>query len=86
MPRFGHLTILPETTPPLEADSSVYSTPGSAELFPDPEMGAPYPGARDHHVVSDDRLHDAAWLQDVIARTAEQLPAPKKKTAKAKRA
>ena len=50
----------------------------SAELFPDPEMAPPYPGAKDHHVVSEDQLHDAAWLQDVIARTAEQLPVPKK--------
>jgi TfoX/Sxy family transcriptional regulator of competence genes len=64
----------------------VKPTPGSEALFPDPEMGAPYPGAKDHHVVSDDRLHDAAWLQDVIARTAERLPAPKPKRARAKKA
>jgi TfoX/Sxy family transcriptional regulator of competence genes len=55
----------------------------SDELFPDPEMAPPYPGARDHHVVSDDRLHDAAWLQEVVARTAEQLPVPRKRASRA---
>jgi len=32
--------------------------------------------------VSDERLGDSAWLQEVIARTTELLPAPKKKTRK----
>ena len=54
----------------------------SGELFPDPDVAPPYPGAKEHHVISDDRLHDAAWLQDVIARTADQLPVPKKKARK----
>ena len=62
----------------------VKPTPGSDALFPDPEMGPPYPGAKDHHVVADDRLHDATWLQDIIARTAEQLPVPRKKSTKKK--
>jgi TfoX/Sxy family transcriptional regulator of competence genes len=60
-------------------------TPGSAALFSDAEMAPPYAGAREHHVVSDDRLHDAAWLQNVIVHTAEKLPTPKKRPAKAKR-
>jgi TfoX/Sxy family transcriptional regulator of competence genes len=80
----GHALYCDEKVVALIGDDTLFvkQTPGSTELFTDPEMAPPYPGAKDHYVVSDDRLHDAAWLQDVIARTAEQLPVPKKKARK----
>lgn len=54
----------------------------SEEFFGEDEMAPPYPGAKDHYVVSEERLEDSAWLQAVIARTNEALPVPKKKVGK----
>ncbi|MGH2617831.1 MAG: TfoX/Sxy family protein [Thermomicrobiales bacterium] len=68
----------------LICDDTLFVKPTAVgeEMFPEAEMAPPYPGAKDHYVVSDDRLHDAAWVQTVIARTAEQLPRfPRRKRA-----
>jgi TfoX/Sxy family transcriptional regulator of competence genes len=51
----------------------------SGDYFSDSDLAPPYPGAKDHYVVSGDRLEDRDWLQDVFARTTELLPAPKPK-------
>ena len=60
----------------------VKPTAMAAEFFGEDEMAPPYPGAKDHYVVSEDRLEDIAWLQAVIARTSEALPVAKKKVGK----
>jgi TfoX/Sxy family transcriptional regulator of competence genes len=77
----GHALYCDEKVVALIGDDTLFVKPAAAtrELFGDAEMAPPYPGAKDYHVVSEDRLHDAEWLQDVITRTAEQLPMPKKK-------
>ncbi len=41
----------------------------------------PYPGARPHLLVAPDQWEDAAWLCDLVAATAAELPAPKPKPA-----
>ena len=56
----------------------------SAQVFTDADLAPPYPGAKDHYVVSEDHLDDRGWLQDVIARTTDLLPAPRKKTQKSR--
>jgi TfoX/Sxy family transcriptional regulator of competence genes len=77
----GHALYCDEKVVALIGDDTLFVKPTAAtrELFGDAEMAPPYPGAKDYHVVTDDRLHDVAWLQDIITRTAEQLPVPKKK-------
>ncbi len=77
----GHALYCDEKVVALIGDDTLFVKPTAAtmELFGDGEMAPPYPGANDYHVVADDRLNDAEWLQSVIARTAEQLPMPKKK-------
>jgi TfoX/Sxy family transcriptional regulator of competence genes len=54
----------------------------SPELFPGAELAPPYPGAKDHYVIPEDRLEDREWLHELFTRTAEQLPAPKPKASR----
>jgi TfoX/Sxy family transcriptional regulator of competence genes len=54
----------------------------SPQLFPDADLAPPYPGAKDHYVIPEDRLEDREWLREVFTRTAELLPIPKPKTRK----
>jgi TfoX/Sxy family transcriptional regulator of competence genes len=54
----------------------------SSEYFTDADLAPPYPGARNHYVVSGDRLEDRDWLQEVFTRTTELVPRPKPKTRK----
>jgi TfoX/Sxy family transcriptional regulator of competence genes len=55
----------------------------SDQFFTNADLAPPYPGAKNHYAVSGDHLDDSAWLQEVIARTTELLPVPKKKPRKA---
>lgn len=66
----------------LICDDTLFVKPTSVspEFFTDADLAPPYPGAKDYYAVSGDRLEDRAWLQEVIARTAEVAPVPKKKT------
>jgi TfoX/Sxy family transcriptional regulator of competence genes len=68
----------------LICDDTLYVKPtaDSEQFFGDADLAPPYPGARDHYVVSGDRLEDREWLQEVFARTTELLPAPKPKMRK----
>ena len=77
----GHALYCDEKVVALIGDDTLFVKPTAATmaLFGDGELAPPYPGAKNYHVVAEDRLHDAEWLQDVIARTAEQLPVPTKK-------
>jgi TfoX/Sxy family transcriptional regulator of competence genes len=54
----------------------------SDQFFTDADLAPPYPGAKDHYAAPAALLEDGDRLQEVIARTAELLPLPKKKTAK----
>ncbi len=61
----------------------VKPTASSAEFLSDDHRAAPpYPGAKDHYVVPGERIDDREWLQAFIARTAAELPRPKKKVQK----
>lgn len=59
------------------------TAPGMA-LLGEPEMGEPYPGAKLHPVVDEERWEDADFLSELFAVTADALPAPKPKKKKAK--
>lgn len=54
----------------------------SPHFFTAADLAPPYPGAKDHYVVSGDRLEDRDWLHEVFTRTAELLSAPKPKPRK----
>ena len=56
----------------------VKPTPGGRALAPDVAEAPPYPGAKPCLVI-EEQLQDAAWLAQLIARTAVELPAPKSK-------
>lgn len=44
--------------------------------------GEPFPGAKPYFLIEGDRWDDADWLADLVKATADDLPAPKPKTAK----
>ena len=49
-------------------------------------MASPYPGAKPHLLISEDRLDDGEWLSQLVRLTADSLPPPKpKKKAKPKK-
>ena len=54
------------------------------DLLGNHEVGAPYPGAKDHLIVDEERLEDSDFLSELFAATADALPAPKPKKKKAK--
>ncbi len=64
----------------LICDDTLYVKPTaiSSTFFDAADLAPPYPGAKDHCVVSGDRLEDRDWLQEVFTRTTEMLPAPKR--------
>lgn len=51
----------------------------SGEFLTDDRLAPPYDGAKDHYAVPAGRLDDREWLQSFVARTAAELPPPKKK-------
>ncbi|MDH6678134.1 TfoX/Sxy family transcriptional regulator of competence genes [Rhodococcus sp. LBL1] len=48
-------------------------------------LGPPYPGAKDHFAVPEERLDDVDWLHEFVQRTADVLPAPKPKKPKSRK-
>jgi len=52
--------------------------PVLARHLADPEMAPPYPGAKDHYVISAELLEDRAWLQEMFVRAAEAVPLKKR--------
>jgi len=63
----------------LVCDDQLYlkpSEPGSA-LMKDMTLGAPFPGARMHLLISPDLWDDRAWMNRIVRATFESLPAPK---------
>ena len=54
----------------------------SDQFFTDADLAPPYRGAKDHYAVPAVLLENGEQLREVIARTAELLPLPKKKPGK----
>ena len=48
--------------------------------------GPPYPGAKPWFLVAGDRCEDGEWLSELVQLTDRELPAPKPKTPKPKKA
>jgi TfoX/Sxy family transcriptional regulator of competence genes len=73
-----------ETFVALICDDTLFVKPTaiSDQFFCDADLAPPYRGAKDHYAAPATLLEDRERLQEVIARTAELLPVPKKKTAK----
>jgi TfoX/Sxy family transcriptional regulator of competence genes len=65
----------------LICDDTLFVKPTAVapQFFDHLESAPPYPGAKDWHVVSGDRMEHREWLQALIARTAEALPAATKR-------
>jgi TfoX/Sxy family transcriptional regulator of competence genes len=68
----------------LVCDDTLFVKPTaiSDQFFTDADLAPPYRGAKDHYAVPAALLEDAEQLRVVIARTAELLPLPKRKTGK----
>ncbi len=49
------------------------------------EMAPPYPRARPSLLISPEQIEDADWLAELVRRTFDALPMPKKKKPKGKR-
>jgi TfoX/Sxy family transcriptional regulator of competence genes len=65
-------------------DDTLFMKPTEVgEEFLGPETLAPaYPGSKLYYAVPGDRLENRDWLQDLVQRTADVLPAPKPKRSK----
>jgi TfoX/Sxy family transcriptional regulator of competence genes len=68
----------------LVCDDTLFVKPTaiSDQFFTHADLAPPYRGAKDHYAVPAALLEDAEQLRVVIARTAELLPLPKRKTGK----
>ena len=73
-----------ETFVALICDDTLFVKPTaiSDQFFTEADLAPPYRGAKDHYAVPAALLEDRERLREVIARTAELLPVPKKKSAK----
>ena len=62
-------------------DDQVYIKQSDADssLLTGTDLVPPYEGARDWHLVPEDRLREMEWLRDVVQATADALPPPKPK-------
>lgn len=65
-------------------DDRLFIKPTKAghEMIGEPELAPPYPGAKDHFLVSQAQIEDQDWLCELLAATKTQLPAPKPKKSK----
>ncbi len=72
----------------LICDDTLYVKPTaiSEQFFTAADLAPPYPRAKDYYRVSGDHLDDSGWLQEVITRTTELAPLPKKKSKSKKKA
>jgi TfoX/Sxy family transcriptional regulator of competence genes len=62
----------------------VKATPESRAFTGPIDEAPPYPQAKPHPLIDGDRWEDADWLAELFRITADALPAPKPKKAKAK--
>ena len=65
-------------------DDRLFVKPTTAghEMLGDPELAPPYPGAKDHFLLSDSLIANQDWLCELLAVTKAELPAPKPKKPK----
>ena len=61
----------------------VRPTPAARAILPDCPMAPPYPGAKDHLLLTE-LLDDPDQLAEILRRTARDLPIPKPKPKKPK--
>jgi len=60
-------------------------TDAGRAFFDEPEIGHPYPGAKDYWI-ADEVVEDAPRFQELLRATANELPAPKPRKAKSAKA
>ena len=60
-------------------DNTLYVKPvdGQSDLTAGLDVGPPYPSARDHWIIPDERILDTEWICALLQRTADALPLPK---------
>lgn len=65
----------------LICDDQLFIKPTLAgkEFLGEVELAAPYPGAKDHYLIPEDRWDDAMWLKELILVSAPEIALPKKK-------
>lgn len=68
----------------LICDDRLFIKPTKAghEILGDPELAPPYPGAKDHFLISEAQIEKQEWLCELLAVTKAELPAPKPKKPK----
>lgn len=82
---FGEAALyLDEVVVALVCDDRLYLKPtdGGREVLGEPEMGPPYPGAKDHFVVPESVITDSEKLAELLQATKSALPVPKPKKPK----
>jgi len=57
----------------------VKNTVAGREYLQAPQMGAPYPGAKEHFLIPEDDWEDAGWLIKLFILSEPEIKAPKKK-------
>ncbi|HWV23887.1 MAG TPA: TfoX/Sxy family protein [Thermomicrobiales bacterium] len=55
------------------------------DLFAATELGRPFPGAKEWHLVTADLYGESEWLREAVQATADALPFPKPKKTKTPR-
>ncbi len=79
---FGEAALyLDEVVVALICDDRLYLKPTEAgkEVLGEPELGPPYPGAKDHFVVPESAVTDSGNLVELLQVTKANLPSPKPK-------
>lgn len=61
----------------------VKPTKAGHAMIGDPELAPPYPGAKDHFLISEAQIECQEWLCSLLAATKAELPPPKPKKPKA---
>lgn len=82
---FGEAALyLDEVVVGLVCDDRLYLKPTEAgkEVLGEPEMGPPYPGAKEHFVVPAGVITDSERLAELLQATKGALPPPKPKKAR----
>lgn len=85
---FGEYMIYCDGKPvALICDDRLFVKPTAAgeALIGEPTMAPPYPGAKPHFAIEDERWDDAEWLGSLIGATAEALPFPAPKKPRARK-
>ena len=64
----------------------VKPTAGGRSIAPGAEEMSPYPGAKPCLVIDAERLNDGEWLTKLFRITAAEMPLPKPKSSRSRRA